>query len=48
MGQSIRDFIGNYLSDWYIPSLKITDVIEIIIIAVLVYHVIVWIKNTKA
>lgn len=48
MGQSIRDFMSDYLSDWYLPDVKITDVLEIIIIAFLVYHLIVWIKNTKA
>ena len=48
MVQTIREFLNSYLDDWYIPDLKITDVIEIIIIAFLVYHVIVWIKNTKA
>lgn len=48
MGQSIRSLLNTYLDDWYWPDVKITDVIEIIIIAFLVYHVIVWIKNTKA
>lgn len=37
-----------YLGDWYLPDVKIIDVVEIIIIAYLVYQVIVWIKNTKA
>lgn len=40
--------MGRYLDDWYWPDVKITDVIEILIIAFLVYHIIVWIKNTKA
>lgn len=40
--------MAHYLEDWYLPDVKITDVIEILIIAFLVYHVIVWIKNTKA
>lgn len=40
--------MAHYLNDWYLPDVKITDVIEILIIAFLVYHVIVWIKNTKA
>lgn len=48
MGQSIRSLLNTYLDDWYWPDVKITDVLEIIIIAFLVYHVIVWIKNTKA
>ena len=48
MGQSIRSFLNAYLDDWYWPDVKVTDIIEIIIIAFLVYHLIVWIKNTKA
>ena len=32
----------------YFPRMRITDVIEIIIIAFLVYQIILWIKNTKA
>ena len=48
MGQTIRNFINSYLNDWYMPDVKVTDIIEIIIIAFLVYQVIVWIKNTKA
>lgn len=38
----------NYLSKLYIPSITWTDVIEIIIIAVVLYNILVWIKNTKA
>ena len=48
MGQEIRSFFNSYLGDWYVPDVKVTDIIEIIIIAFLAYHVIVWIKNTKA
>ncbi len=38
----------NYLSKLYIPQIAWTDVIEIIIIAVVLYNILVWIKNTKA
>lgn len=48
MGQEIQSFFNSYLGDWYVPDVKVTDIIEIIIIAFLAYHVIVWIKNTKA
>lgn len=48
MRQMIQNFLDSYLDDWYIPDVKVTDIIEIIIIAFLAYHVIVWIKNTKA
>lgn len=48
MGQTIRNFLNSYLNDWYMPDVKITDILEIIIIAFLVYQVMIWIKNTKA
>ena len=48
MIQSIQDFLNAHLGDLYIPDIKITDILEIMIIAFFVYHVIVWIKNTKA
>jgi len=48
MGQGIQKYLNTYLGEWYIPDVKVTDVIEIIIIAFLAYHVIMWIKNTKA
>lgn len=48
MGQNIQNLLNSYLGDWYMPDVKVTDIIEIMIIAFLVYQVIVWIKNTKA
>lgn len=48
MKERIIDGINSFLPDWYIPNVKITDIIEIIIIAYLVYQLMVWIKNTKA
>lgn len=48
MKQAIQNFLNSYLDDWYMPDVRVTDIIEIIIIAFLVYQVIVWIKNTKA
>lgn len=48
MKQSIRIGIENYLEGWYLPKVQITDIVEIIIIAFLVYQIIRWIKNTKA
>ena len=44
----VNNFAKNYLSKLYLPRLTWTDVIEIIIIAILLYNVLVWIKNTKA
>lgn len=48
MGERIRGFLNAYLDDWYWPDMSMTDIVEIIIIAIMVYHIIVWIKNTKA
>ena len=42
----IRSFADNYLA--HVPTLKITDIIEILIISFVVYHIMVWIRNTKA
>ena len=32
----------------YIPDVEFTDVLEIIIIAFVVYQILIWIKNSKA
>ena len=48
MGQRITQFFEKYITNWYFPELRVTDVIEVIIIALFLYRVIVWIKNTKA
>ena len=48
MGERIVNSVDAYLGSWYVPDLKIIDFVEIIIIAYLVYHLIVWVKNTKA
>lgn len=48
MKERIMNWIESFLPDWYMPDVHVTDVIEIIIIAYLVYQLMVWIKNTKA
>jgi len=48
MREAMNNFFDTYLGEWYIPDVRIIDVIEIIIIAFLVYQLMVWIKNTKA
>ena len=48
MSAKIKDYFASWF-DWiYLPQIGVLDIIEIIIIAVLVYAVLVWIKNTKA
>ena len=47
MEQSLS-FLENNLSNLYIPKPGIIDILEIIIIAVMVYHILVWMRNTRA
>lgn len=47
--QSIKNFFDEYLSNFYIPkSLYVSNVFEIIILAVLIYEFIAWVKTTRA
>lgn len=34
--------------DFRMPSIDITDIVEILIISFLIYHILIWIKNTRA
>lgn len=47
MEDAIKSIFEEY-SDIYIPPVGFSDVIEIIIIAYILYHIIVWIKDTRA
>lgn len=44
----IRNFIDNYTNNMYLPNIRVMDVIEILIVGVIVYEIMLWIKNTKA
>lgn len=44
----LRSFVDNYTHDMYIPKIQVMDIIEILIITVIVYEIMLWIKNTKA
>lgn len=46
--QQINVLIEKYLSKLHMPTLHWTDVAEIFIIAFVVYHILLWIKNTRA
>lgn len=49
MEQQITRFIETYaFTGWYFPEVRITDVVEVFILAFLLYHIMVWIRNTKA
>lgn len=44
----ISSIVQNYFSQIHIPNLRWTDIAEILILAFLIYHILVWIKNTRA
>lgn len=44
--QQITQIVDTYFKR--MPSIRWTDIVEVIIISFLVYHILVWIKNTKA
>ena len=46
--QQVNDLIEKYFSKLHIPSIIWTDVVEVFIIAFLLYHIMLWIKNTRA
>ena len=45
---SVISFKDKYLSWSGIPTISVIDIIEILIIAVLLYYLLVWVKNTRA
>lgn len=46
--QQVRIVITEYLNKVHIPSVGVTDIAEILLIAFLIYHMLNWIKNTRA
>lgn len=46
--QRIFNAIQSFLSQIKMPNLRWTDVVEILILAFLIYHILLWIKNTRA
>ena len=49
--EQLRNFADNYLSNLHIPkmeTIQYPDILEILILSVLIYHIMLWIKNTKA
>ena len=46
--EQLNDFIARYLTKLHMPTIHWTDVAEIIILTFVAYHILVWIKNTKA
>lgn len=49
MREGLLQFFRMYVEeDTYFPHIQITDILEILIIAFVIYQIILWIKNTKA
>ncbi|MDD6716530.1 MAG: diadenylate cyclase CdaA [Firmicutes bacterium] len=46
--QILQTILFGYLRKVHIPSVRWTDIVEILIIAFLVYHIMLWVKNTRA
>ena len=46
--EQILSFLENNLSNLYIPRPGIIDILEIGIIAFIIYHILIWMRNTKA
>lgn len=46
--EQIQAFAERYLVNLHIPTIQLSDVFEILIISFLVYHIMEWIRNTKA
>ncbi len=46
--ESITSFIERYVTWLSVPSIKWTDIVEVLIISVLLYRVLAWIKESKA
>ena len=46
--EQILSFLENNLSNLYIPKPGIVDILEIAIISVVIYHMLVWLRSTRA
>ena len=46
--EQIIPYLENNITNLYIPSPGIIDILEILIIAFILYHILLWIRNTRA
>lgn len=46
--ETIKNFMSKYLGGLILPDMTVIDILEIIIIAFALYHIIIWIKTTRA
>lgn len=45
---TLANFFSQYMTDLKPLNLKLTDFVEVLILAFLIYEILVWIKNTRA
>lgn len=48
MKQYIMHVLGAVSQELYFPDMHLTDIIEILILTYLIYHIAMWLINTKA
>ena len=48
MKQYIMHVLGAVSQELYFPDAHLTDIIEILILTYLIYHIAIWLINTKA
>lgn len=46
--ETIRTFFRDYVARLSMPSINAIDIIEILVIAFAVYHIVIWVKDTRA
>ena len=44
----LKGYISEITNSFAIPRIEVTDVIEILVLAVLIYYIAIWIRNTRA
>ena len=45
---AVSSFIGDFLNNIYRPNVEFSDIAEILIIAFFLYHIILWMKTSRA
>lgn len=45
---ALTNWVNQVVAGYFIPDVRIADVVEIILIAFIIYRIVLWIKNTKA
>lgn len=46
--EAIKNFFKNYIAWLSVPKIGVTDIIEMLIIAFVIYHLVNWFKRTRA